>query len=158
MMSLHSYDPNVTNVLQNIKNLLLRRTAIRKLCGPRPSSANLTLETASDPQDLEILLHDLWAQNFKFYGAGVGIATLGGAGLVGNLLSFVTIVTMKKRNLFNNLLLTLTLFDIIFIMNGGLFFVQRAFNFYHEWYNRLFPKLIYPLAGIAMTGEFTILS
>ncbi len=89
----------------------------------------------------------------RFWGPGVTVSALGGVGLVGNLLSLLTIVTMKKRNLFNNLLLTLALFDIVFIINGGLFFVQRAFRFRSHLYTLLFPKVIYPLAGIAMTGQ-----
>lgn len=78
---------------------------------------------------------------------------IGGAGLIGNLLSFLTIVTMKKRNFFNNLLLTLTILDTIFIMNGGLFFVERAIRFESKAYNLLVPKVIYPLAGMSMTGK-----
>ena len=60
---------------------------------------------------------------------------------------------MKKRNLFNNLLLTLTIFDFFFIMTGGLFFVERAIKFESKIYYLLVPKLIYPLAGISMTGS-----
>ena len=80
-------------------------------------------------------------------------SSIGIYGLIGNLLSFITIVTMKKRNLFNNLLLTLTIFDTFFILNGGSFFVQRAIQFNNPVYNFLFPRVIYPLAGISMTGK-----
>jgi hypothetical protein len=71
----------------------------------------------------------------------------------GNLLSFITIVTMKKRNLFHNLLLTLTIFDTFFLLCGGIFFVQRAFQFKSDIYNFFLPLVIYPMAGISMTGK-----
>jgi hypothetical protein len=89
----------------------------------------------------------------RFWVSGVALSSVGGAGLIGNILSFITIVTMKKRNLFNNLLLTLTIFDTIFLVNGGAFFVHDAFKIKNGVYNMLFPKVIYPLAGYSMTGE-----
>ena len=89
---------------------------------------------------------------FQFWGTGIVISTMSILGLVGNLISFVTIISLKKRNLFNNLLLMLTIFDTIFLLNGGIFFVQRAFKFRWFVFNLLFPKIIYPLAGISMTG------
>ncbi|TRY77850.1 hypothetical protein TCAL_06148 [Tigriopus californicus] len=116
--------------------IIREREEIRRICGPAPSS-----------------IPDSLVQAFKFWGSGVTISVMGSAGLIGNLLSFMTIVTMKKRNLFNNLLLTLTLFDTIFILNSGIFFVQRVFMFKSEIYNLLLPKVIYPLGGIAMTGS-----
>ncbi len=89
----------------------------------------------------------------RFWVSGAAISAVGGAGLIGNLLSFMTIITMKKRNLFNNLLLTLTIFDTIFLVNGGAFFLQEAFKFDSYLFNLLFPKVIYPLAGFSMTGR-----
>ena len=60
---------------------------------------------------------------------------------------------MKKRNLFNNLLLLLTMFDTVFIVNGGISFMYRVFRFRNELFEMVFPHVIYPLAGIAMTGK-----
>ncbi|XP_040583670.1 FMRFamide receptor [Lepeophtheirus salmonis] len=91
--------------------------------------------------------------DFKFYGCGVTISILATAGTIGNILSFITIATLPKRNLFNKLLLTLTVFDTLFIVNGGIFMVQQAFQFNNSIYNMFFPWFIYPIAGIAMTGS-----
>ena len=64
---------------------------------------------------------------------------------------------MKKRNLFNNLLLLLTFFDTVFIVNGGISFMYRVFRFRNKFFEMVFPHVIYPLAGIAMTGKEQIL-
>ncbi len=48
----------------------------------------------------------------------------------------------------------LAVFDVLFILTGGLFIIQLAFRFDFPLYNRLFPYIIYPVAGISMTGEF----
>lgn len=85
---------------------------------------------------------------------GVCVAVVGSFGLIGNLLSLVTIATMMKKSLFNKLLLTLTIYDTIFISNAGLFMAQQSLNFKSEIYNYLFPTVIYPLAGFSMTGLF----
>ena len=61
---------------------------------------------------------------------------------------------MTKRGLFIKLLLTLTTFDTLFLINGGVFMLQQAFGFQNEVYNALFPKVIFPLAGISMTGTY----
>ena len=61
---------------------------------------------------------------------------------------------MKKRNLFNNLLLTLTIFDTLFLMCGGVFFASRAFKIKSHYLGELYPIVIYPVAGISMTGNF----
>jgi hypothetical protein len=73
-----------------------------------------------------------------------------------NILSFVTIVTMSKKSLFHKLLITLTIFDMIFLMSGGIFMVQQSIAFNSAIFNKLFPKVIYPLAGISMTGKLTV--
>ena len=61
---------------------------------------------------------------------------------------------MTKRGPFIKLLLTLTTFDTLFLINGGVFMLQQAFGFQNEVYNALFPKVIFPLAGISMTGTY----
>jgi len=94
------------------------------------------------------------AEDFKFWGSGVTVGALGVWGFVGNVLSLLTIAGMKKRNVFNNLLLLLTAFDMVFLVTGGLFFTQRSFKFSNYYFMLLFPKVIYPLAGISMTGKY----
>ena len=74
--------------------------------------------------------------------------------LTGNLISLITLASMTKRGLFIKLLLTLTTFDTLFLINGGVFMLQQAFSFQNEVYNALFPKVIFPLAGISMTGTY----
>ena len=65
----------------------------------------------------------------------------------------VTIVTMPKKSLFHKLLLTLTIFDMIFLMSGGIFMIHQSLGFESQIFNDLFPNIIYPLAGITMTGN-----
>jgi hypothetical protein len=90
----------------------------------------------------------------KFYVAGVLVAVTAGVGLLGNLISLITLSTMSRRGLFIKLLLTLTTFDTLFLISGGIFMLQQAFNFTNPVYNALFPKVIYPLAGFSMTGKY----
>ena len=98
-------------------------------------------------------LRDPVVRDFQFWGTGVTICCVGIVGLVGNILSLITIGTMTKRSLFNKLLITLSIFDSLFIITSGLFNAQQSFNFNNEVYNFLFPKFIYPLAGISMIGS-----
>jgi hypothetical protein len=92
-------------------------------------------------------------QDYRFWLSGVAVSVVGLFGLFGNLISLVTIATMMKKSLFNKLLLTLTIFDTLFIFNGGIFMAQQSLEFKNEVYNFLFPCVIYPLAGFSMTGR-----
>ena len=74
-------------------------------------------------------------------------------GFLCNIISLVTIVTMPKKSLFHKLLLTLTIFDMIFLMSGGIFMIHQSLGFESQVFNVLFPNIIYPLAGITMTGN-----
>ena len=60
---------------------------------------------------------------------------------------------MKNVSLFYKLLVALAIFDAMFILTGGLFIVQMQFKFEFPIYNLLFPRVIYPIAGISMTGK-----
>ncbi len=102
---------------------------------------------------------DTFLKDLRFWGPGVSVAVLGAFGLVGNILSIWAIITFpkSKRSLFYKLLVTLAIFDSLFITNGGLFMTQQAFAFNLHWYNYLFPKCIYPISGFAMTGSKTLL-
>ena len=90
----------------------------------------------------------------RFYVAGVSVAVISGLGILSNVISLVTLSSMSRRGLFIKLLLALTTFDLVFLISGGLFMLQQAFNFSNTVYNVLFPKLIYPLAGFSMTGNY----
>jgi hypothetical protein len=117
----------------------LERAEAVKLCGPTEAEGGALVSPGVDI--------------FTRYVAGCFISAMGAAGIVGNLLAFLTIVTMKRRSLFHNLLLTLAIFDVVFLINGGIFFVWSSFKFKSNLYNLLFPKVIYPLGGISMTGK-----
>ena len=60
--------------------------------------------------------------------------------------------SLPQVSLFYKLLICLAVFDVVFVLTGGLFIVQLAFRFDFPWYNRTFPTIIYPVAGISMTG------
>ena len=77
-------------------------------------------------------------------------------GLLCNLISLITLASsMSKKIIFNKLLLMLTAFDILFLICGGIFMLHQAFNFQNRVYNTVFPNIIYPIAGISMTGKKT---
>ena len=140
-------------------------------CGFQKGMSNFSL-----PQVCGQLLpsEDEFLTDLKFWGPGVAVSIIGGIGLVGNILSIIAIATLPKTRLslfykvskkldyfwfmyfmyFLQLLLTLAIFDFLFISNGGLFMIQQAFGFKVEWYNFLFPKCIYPISGFAMTGAY----
>ena len=75
------------------------------------------------------------------------------SGVVWNILSLVTISTIPKKSLFHKLLITLTTFDTLFLMSGGIFMIQQSLKFESSIFNTLFPKILYPMAGISMTGK-----
>ena len=91
-------------------------------------------------------------EEFKFWISGVSVIIAGLSGLVWNIISLLTILTMKKKSLFHKLLICLTIFDMLFLLSGGIFMIHQSIPFESQIFNILFPKLIYPLAGISMTG------
>ncbi|TRY74638.1 hypothetical protein TCAL_15614, partial [Tigriopus californicus] len=98
-------------------------------------------------------LNETSVANFKLYGQGITVSIVGLFGLIGNTLAILTIASMRNVTLFYKLLVALAIFDVLFILTGGLFIVQTAFKFEFPWYNLLFPSIIYPVAGISMTGS-----
>ena len=93
-------------------------------------------------------------KRLEWWGGGVALCVIGVIGILGNTLSLtaITLLPSKQRSMFYKLLLTLAIFDIIFISAGGVFMVQQAFRFTFDWYEICFPKFIYPAAGFGMTG------
>lgn len=63
----------------------------------------------------------------RFFSSGVIVCAVGAFGLVGNILTCLTLGTMSMT-VFNKLLLTLALTDLIFIMAGGAFMTNVAFG------------------------------
>ena len=126
---------------------------------PTPTTTTL-LTTMSTLIDIDQLCGngsraDALVQETRFWLSGVAVSGVGIFGLLGNVVSLVTIATMMKKSLFNKLLLTLTIFDTLFIFNGGIFMAQQSLEFKNQIYNLLFPCVIYPLAGFSMTGNIS---
>ena len=119
-------------------NVTIVNSSDDTLCGTPP--------TPDERQENRLL--DWWA-------GGVVVSTVGGVGIVGNILSLMAIVLLptSRKSMFYKLLLTLAIFDIVFISSGGLFMMQQAFRFKSFLFKRCFPKLIYPAAGFGMTGQ-----
>lgn len=99
--------------------------------------------------------NDTFVTSMRFWVAGITLAATDTLGLLGNLISLITLSTMMKKGLFIKLLVALTTFDLLFLVSGGIFMLQQAFSFNNPVYNALFPKVIYPLAGFSMTGTLT---
>ena len=116
--------------------------------------------TTTSPFELEeicghSLKNDTFVKNTRFYVSGISVGATACLGFLGNLISLITLGSMSKRGIFIKLLLTLTTFDILFLLYGGIFMLQQAFNFQNNVYNALFPRFIYPMAGISMTGMYS---
>ena len=115
-------------------------------------------EDKSTNQDSSIdcgksLINDTVVTNTRFYVVGISVGVIASLGLLCNLISFITLASsMSKKIIFNKLLLMLTIFDILFLICGGFFMLHQAFNFQNKIYNAVFPNIIYPMAGISMTG------
>ncbi|CAB4066112.1 unnamed protein product [Lepeophtheirus salmonis] len=114
------------------------------------SSRNSSIEELRDicgvPNEALRASLEIWAD-------GVTVSAIGIFGLVGNILSILTISTMNRLKLFYKLILTLAVFDLMFITCGGLLMVQQAFQFQSDIYNALFPHIIYPGSGFSMTAS-----
>ena len=68
--------------------------------------------------------------NVRFFTSGIIVCVVGAFGLIGNALTCLTIKMMSKTmTLFNKLLLTLTLIDMVFILTGGAFMAKGAFGY-----------------------------
>lgn len=64
----------------------------------------------------------------EFWCSGVLVCFFGGFGLLGNFLSCITLRNMSKQTLFNKLLMTLAIIDVLFILAGGAFMTKQAFG------------------------------
>ena len=115
---------------------------------------NGTPISKEDNENVNELLNDDLLANFNFYGQGCLVAIMGAFGVLGNVMAIVTITSMNKVSLFYKLLIGLAFFDIIFLINGGLFIAQTAFKFKSQLYFQFFPSVIYPAAAISMTGMY----
>ena len=90
----------------------------------------------------------------QWWAGGVAVCTIGTIGIIGNTVSLIAISLLPshRKTMFYKLLLTLAIFDILFISSGGGFMVQQAFLFRLWWFDIFFPQIIYPAAAFGMTG------
>ena len=115
-------------------------------------TSNTTCGTPLSPDDEKEL------QFVQWWAGGVIVTIVGLIGIVGNTVSLTAISSLPshQKSMFYRLLLTLAIFDLVFITTGGLFMVQQAFRFTFRWYEFLFPKFIYPVAAFGMTGKHAL--
>ena len=131
------YHENMTDEMPHVAEFNVTEDNGANFCGIAPN--------LEEKETYRML--DWWA-------GGVVVTTIGSIGLIGNIVSLVAIIFLpsKRKTMFYKLLLTLAIFDIIFIISGGLLMIQVAFRFTSEWFKILFPILTYPAAGFGMTG------
>ena len=134
------YRENMTDEMSHIEEFNVTENDGANFCGIPPNLGE---------RETHRML-DWWA-------GGIVVTTIGSIGLIGNIVSLVAIIFLpsKRKTMFYKLLLTLAIFDIIFIISGGLLMIQVAFRFTSEWFKILFPILTYPAAGFGMTGIAT---
>ena len=77
----------------------------------------------------DAMVNDTLLKTLKFYSSGISVCIVGAFGLVGNVLTCLTLKSMSRSiTLFNKLLLTLAFVDSIFILTGGAFMTKSAFK------------------------------
>ena len=91
---------------------------------PELRNAQPTPPYPYDPDELcgHSAKNDTIVTSTRFYVAGVSLGATAFLGILGNLLSIITLWTLTKRGLFIKLLLALTCFDLIFLCSGKLYF------------------------------------
>ena len=127
--------------LNSLSHLPNNTYTIKTTCG--------TPLSQDDEKELQIV---------QWWAGGVIVTIVGLIGIVGNTVSLTAISSLpsQQKSMFYRLLLTLAIFDLVFITTGGLFMVQQAFRFTFGWYELLFPKFIYPVAAFGMTGKHAL--
>ena len=90
----------------------------------------------------------------RFWIEGVLLISVGTLGILGNILTLAVLGKSKKTN-FNQLLVVLSVLDTIliavFITMSACLVVQGEVH--NEWFNLLFPYLLWPLGNLAITGS-----
>ncbi len=77
------------------------------------------LDCASEPFD---------PSAYFYWFDGVLVAALALVGTVGNVLALIVLARPRLRDVFHQLLFTLALFDLIYIICGGINYTFRAFR------------------------------
>ena len=89
-----------------------------------------------------------------YYIEGVGILCVGTIGIIINLLATRLLLRTKRRHTFHNLLLTLTIYDLLQIIFSIICFAlpQLSLSYRHNIFIYVIPFMI-PLAQITLSGS-----
>ena len=119
--SLISFQFSVPICLRLKMDILFKMFQERQLMLLASSTTTTTpVPVSSDISDLcgHSWKNDTLVTSLRFWVAGVSLAVTDTLGLLGNIISLITLSTMTKRGLFIKLLVALTVFDILFLVNG----------------------------------------
>ena len=100
----------------------------------------------SDNDEFIITLCMFWLE-------GVTQTTLAIMGMTCNTIFSFILSRKELRNSFNILLIILATFDSVYLFGAILESFRKSFQMATTIHIRLFPRLLYPLQGIAMTGS-----
>ena len=108
-----NYNPLLTSFSYSV-HLKLSNIHLKNLCGKMP---NQPMADEADPE----------YKTIQFVFSGVIVLTVGVFGFVGNIFTCVFLKMMSKgMTPFNKLLVTLAIFDMMFICLGGSFITKEA--------------------------------
>ena len=107
---------------------------------------NQTDCSCPNPTELEV-----WA---RFILEEVSIPVVGSVGLVGNLAAIVVLSHPDMKNTFNQSLITLAVFEILFLI---LLICDHANGIWSKLHIVMFPYFLYPLRNILLSCESYLL-
>ena len=90
--------------------------------------------------------------NYKFICDGLLVSIIGFLGIFGNLACLLVLSQPKLRDCFHQLLFTLSCFDTVYIIIGGINYTFKAFDADSNIYTITFPYIIYPVTNIGLCG------
>ena len=100
-------------------------------------------------------LHVKWKYGYEieyFWLSGVVLSFVGVIGLLGNIIILVVLWKPRMRkNVFYNLLFSLSCFDILFIISYGVSVAYKSLACYP--FNRIVGSVAYPLLNIGISGS-----
>jgi len=89
---------------------------------------------------------------YQYYFGGILVSSIGLFGILGNICSILVLSRPKLQDCFHQLLIALAIFDILYILCGGINYAIRAFELKSDAYTLAFPHFIYPFANIGLCG------
>lgn len=90
---------------------------------------------------------------FSYWSEGIIQSVMGALGILGNLLSCFILTRRAMRNAFNLLLVTLATYDIVYLVGAILESFRKHFDLGSTIHVLMFPKFLYPLHHMSMTGS-----